>query len=439
MRSAVLLRWSHDVHGAGETQRGLAQRFGVAESTVNKHVHRCARLIVDHVLPLVVRWPSRRELGRISSEFEAIAGLRGVVGAVDGSHIPVVAKHEDKMYYINRKGHTTVVLHAVVDSRLRFLHFDVGWPGSTHDARVFSNTNLIDKQMSPDPAARPIPAGCYLLGDKAYPLTPFSLTPFDAATTPARSAFNAACVRTRVVVERAFGRFKGMWRFFLGARYGVEETNALVAAAVVLHNLAIESRIEWADVVDADVDSSDDDDSDDSSDSESDGDEESAVADGVAAQQGQSVLLPPLGSHQLRVLGAAARDAVADHLLQQLRAHEEGPCQRIMMSRSSCTVTSSGLPCLPESARARMMMVCLPESERAARASSIVDLSFSATRPSRASRTSPTSIVGFIPLPRSPPPSLSKPEAATAGAGAGAAAATPIPASLKPLAMRAAC
>ena len=61
-----------------------------------------------------------------------------MIGAVDGSHIPVgrvPSAHQDE--YINRKMQHSVNLIAVCDAKKKFTYVNVGFPGTAHDARVF--------------------------------------------------------------------------------------------------------------------------------------------------------------------------------------------------------------------------------------------------------------------------------------------------------------
>ncbi|XP_074853818.1 uncharacterized protein LOC142014711 [Carettochelys insculpta] len=72
----------------------------------------------------------------------ATLGFPNCFGALDGTHIPICAPHHSGGRYMNRKGYHSVVLQALVDSRGHFQDIYVGWPGSTHDTRVFRNSGL---------------------------------------------------------------------------------------------------------------------------------------------------------------------------------------------------------------------------------------------------------------------------------------------------------
>ncbi|KAK0156427.1 putative nuclease HARBI1 [Merluccius polli] len=60
------------------------------------------------------------QLHRIKANFMAIAGMPGVVGAIDGTHIKIIAPSKDEDVFVNRKK----------------------WPGSTHDSRILMGSGL---------------------------------------------------------------------------------------------------------------------------------------------------------------------------------------------------------------------------------------------------------------------------------------------------------
>ena len=43
------------------------------------------------------------------------------IGAINGSHIPIIAPSENPLYYYNWKGYHSVVLQALVDREYKFL------------------------------------------------------------------------------------------------------------------------------------------------------------------------------------------------------------------------------------------------------------------------------------------------------------------------------
>ena len=108
---------------------------------------------------------TRQEMERIAEGFRQRAGIPGVVGAVDGTHIQSPAPNSlHRSSYINRKGFASIQLQVVCDSKLRFLDICTGYPGSVHDARVYRNSPLSEKVET-------LPDTYHILGESAYPLT----------------------------------------------------------------------------------------------------------------------------------------------------------------------------------------------------------------------------------------------------------------------------
>ncbi|KAK7910497.1 hypothetical protein WMY93_015181 [Mugilogobius chulae] len=80
----------------------------------------------------------------MAQQFELKWGLPQCIGAVDGSHIPILAPQEYHTEYYNRKGWYSIVLQAVVNSSGQFWNIYTGQPGSLHDARVLRLSALWD-------------------------------------------------------------------------------------------------------------------------------------------------------------------------------------------------------------------------------------------------------------------------------------------------------
>lgn len=92
---------------------------------------------------MVISWPSSAHAIEVVNQgFQWYAGLQGVLGAINGSHMPIKAPGRDQDAYINRKGFHSVVLQAVCTHHMYFADCFAGYPGSTHDARVFRNSDL---------------------------------------------------------------------------------------------------------------------------------------------------------------------------------------------------------------------------------------------------------------------------------------------------------
>lgn len=66
------------------------------------------------------------------------------------------------------------ILQVVCDDTLLLTNIYTGWPGSTHDARVLRNSELFTRAE----AGSCIDPDKLIIGDSAYPLKPWLVTPF---------------------------------------------------------------------------------------------------------------------------------------------------------------------------------------------------------------------------------------------------------------------
>ncbi|XP_074856258.1 ciliary-associated calcium-binding coiled-coil protein 1 isoform X1 [Carettochelys insculpta] len=209
--------------------------------TVDKRVVHAINALLLHRL---VR------LGDPDAAIEVFAslGFPNCFGALDGTHIPICAAEDSRGRFLNRKDYHSVVLQALVDSQGRFLDIYVGWPGSTHDTRVFRNSGL----------CRRLEAGTYIpqweipvgdttmplcvVADAAYPLRPWLMHPYTGHLSASQERFNTHLNHVCQVVERTFGCLKGHWRCLL-TRLHAGPTNIpqVVGACSALHNL-VESK-----------------------------------------------------------------------------------------------------------------------------------------------------------------------------------------------------
>lgn len=241
--------------------RTIAALFGVGISTVCSIVHKLAGIVVQFLLPKYVCIPPENKLKQIIAEFESLWGFPQVVGAIDGTHIPILHPHDSPSDYFNRKSFYSIIMQAVVDSRCCFMDVNIGWPGKVHDARVLSNSSFFRKanegSLFPNWKRRinGVDVPLLILGDPAYPLLPWLIKcyPETGNLSPEASHFNYRQSRARMVVENAFGRLKGRWRCLL-KRMDYTDIGTIinvVGCCVVLHNICEFSgdrcQAEWID------------------------------------------------------------------------------------------------------------------------------------------------------------------------------------------------
>ena len=202
--------------GTNVEYRTISHLFGVGVSTVCVVLHEFCSAVVNVMTAKYMNIPAGEHLKRIINGFLTKWDFPQCVGAIDGSHIPIIAPKEHPLDYFNRKGYHSVLLQALIDHEYRFLDIYVGWAGSVHDARVLANSSLYNKCESGnflpkwDRRLGNTNVPLVILGDPAYPLRPWLMKPFsDTCLTIKQRTFNYQLSRSRVVVENAFGRLKG--------------------------------------------------------------------------------------------------------------------------------------------------------------------------------------------------------------------------------------
>ena len=197
-------------------------------------------------MPKYVRLPKGDEVLSVVRGFQDKWGFPQCIGAIDGTHIPILPPHEFQSDYYNRKGWHSIVMQAVVDDAYQFRDVCIGWPGRVHDARIFANSSLFQAGTNGSLFHHStrhfngVEVPLLLIGDPAYPLLDWLMKPFQDNGRLSREhhVFNYRLSRARIVVENAFGRLKGRWRCLLKRNdASIVNVPDIVGACVTLHNL----------------------------------------------------------------------------------------------------------------------------------------------------------------------------------------------------------
>uniref|UniRef100_A0A667Z7W3 DDE Tnp4 domain-containing protein n=1 Tax=Myripristis murdjan TaxID=586833 RepID=A0A667Z7W3_9TELE len=212
----------------------ISHLFGVSVTTVCRCVQDFCAAAETLLVPEQIRLPDEGRFRDMAAYMENRWGLPHCVGAIDGSHIPIIVPQQYHTDYFNHKGWHSLILQAVVDGKGKFWNVFAGLPGSLHDARVLRLSTLNIGAVT---------AGYYILGNSAYPLQKWLLKPFHdtGRLTAEQHMFNHKFSRAQVVVENAFGRLKGRWRCLLKRKdCDTQLVKSMVLTCCALHNLCEE-------------------------------------------------------------------------------------------------------------------------------------------------------------------------------------------------------
>ena len=164
---------------------------------------------------------------------------------MDGNQIPIKRRPQaNSQDYFSYKMFHSINVQAVCDSQGRFVDIDCHWPGSVHDAKIFSNSNIrssIACNFLPITFRLLIPGTAkvpnFLIGDPAYPLTPYCLKEYDYCTNDEEVIFNNLLRKARNPIECAFGSLKNRWPI-LTKKIDIKLENIpkVIYTCFILHN-----------------------------------------------------------------------------------------------------------------------------------------------------------------------------------------------------------
>lgn len=99
----------------GDNMKTVGDTLGFHKSSVSRSVRDVSQALTDFSSKFI-KWPSTtREKMAIKKGFYAIAGFPAVIGAVDGTHVRIIAPSEHESVYVNRKGFHSINTQAICD------------------------------------------------------------------------------------------------------------------------------------------------------------------------------------------------------------------------------------------------------------------------------------------------------------------------------------
>jgi len=133
-----------------------------------------------------------------------MAKIRGVVGAIDDTYIPIKAFSVDLHLYINRKCfYTSITLQCICDSTIKFIDYFTGYPSSISDIRIFRNSYIYQEFVH---HTNYFKENEFIIDDKTYPVNKWCISLYIERGHLARwqTIFNTAHAQTRQIIECSF-------------------------------------------------------------------------------------------------------------------------------------------------------------------------------------------------------------------------------------------
>jgi hypothetical protein len=133
--------------GHGCSFKIVGAMCGYSKEAARFHILKMKGIFVDNIISSVIKWPtSEQEVAEIKQDFLVRSHIMDIVGAVNGTRIPILIPEDCHMDYLNRKSFHSVVFQGIaVGTTLKFIDFYGGWLGSVHDAAVWTSSSIYKK------------------------------------------------------------------------------------------------------------------------------------------------------------------------------------------------------------------------------------------------------------------------------------------------------
>lgn len=232
--SALGLRY----FATGSFHSVIGETMGISQPATHAAIDKFCTSIDSHFREMVTFPTDADSLQRKKRDFYRLGNFPNVIGCVDGTHIPIEKPNANEQRFVNRKYFHSINVQCICEPNGRLTNVVAQWPGSCHDSYIL-RASMIWDYMEANPNIG------FILGDSAYAIRPWLMTPIRNCSNSREFAYNFAHSKTRVTIENVFGRWKRRFPIlkFPSRRRDISTTLRDIRVAAILHNFAIENDI----------------------------------------------------------------------------------------------------------------------------------------------------------------------------------------------------
>lgn len=219
----------------------LGQRYAIADGSVKNFTNRVITALLN-VKDRYIKWPTQAQKNRHKKKVLKEFDFPNCVGIIDGTHFNLHCKPTVQgEAYFSRKSRYGIASMIVCTVDFRIIYASTGRPASTHDTRVWRNSDLCNN------IHHYLDEHEYLLADTGYPLSRNVIIPFKKphANKRRNRRFNKHLSQVRIKVEHCIGILKGRWQSLRELRSLLikpkhhKHAVQWAEACMVLHNMVL--------------------------------------------------------------------------------------------------------------------------------------------------------------------------------------------------------
>ena len=127
---------------SGSFQTRMGDAIGISQASMSRCVANVTEALVERASQFIHFPEDEATVQSLKDDFYGLAGMPGVLGVVDCTHVAIKAPNAEDLSYVNRKGLHSLNCLMVCDARGVLLSAETHWPGSLPDCTVLQQAAL---------------------------------------------------------------------------------------------------------------------------------------------------------------------------------------------------------------------------------------------------------------------------------------------------------